>query len=141
MIQALAPILILQAAAQSEPPVPGWNCEDPEVQQEMNWCSAQYLKLVDAELNAQWEITAAKMKERDASFEESTPPSVDARPGWFASLLEAQRAWLKFRDAHCRVDGYSARGGSLEPFLVSSCKSFMTEVRTAQLRELSDSPD
>ena len=80
------------------------------------------------------------MKERDNAWADY-PGGSDTRPGWFASLLEAQRAWIAFRDAHCRVDGYMARGGSLEPLLVSTCKTALTKARTAQLQELADSPD
>ncbi|MEM9310349.1 MAG: lysozyme inhibitor LprI family protein, partial [Pseudomonadota bacterium] len=71
----------------------------------------------------------------------SYKPDHDTRPGWFASLLEAQRAWITYRDAHCRVDGYTARGGSLEPLLVSTCKTALTKARTNQLKELAQSPN
>lgn len=136
MIYALAPLLMLQPVVQAEPPVPDWNCDDPQFQQEMNWCAAQRFAKADAALNAQWTITAEEMKNRDASWETGSSPEWDERPGYFQSLLEAQRAWITFRDAHCRVDGYTARGGSLEPLLVSSCKTALTEARTEQLRLL-----
>ncbi len=113
---------------------------DQGIQQEMNICAAVEYHKADAELNAQWKVTSQKMKDRDASFEEYGGPERDDRPGWFASLLEAQRAWIAFRDAHCRVDGYTARGGSLEPLLVSTCKTELTEARTQQLRQLAESP-
>ncbi|WP_298465869.1 lysozyme inhibitor LprI family protein [uncultured Erythrobacter sp.] len=110
---------------------------DRGIQQEMNICAAVEFRKADAELNAQWNVTSQKMKE----FDESWTAEWDDRPGWFASLLEAQRAWIAFRDAHCRVDGYTARGGSLEPLLVSTCKTALTEARTEQLRELAESPN
>jgi len=79
------------------------------------------------------------MKARDKAWQDNaTRP--DNRPGFFASLLEAQRAWLTFRDAHCRLEGYYARGGSLEPLLVSTCKTALTEARIGELRALAD-PD
>jgi len=140
MIHALAPVLMLQAAPVA-PTNPEWNCDDPQFQQEMSWCSAQDYAKADAALNAQWMATADKMKADDATFEEYGGPEHDDRPGWFASLLEAQRAWISFRDAHCRVDGYTARGGSLEPLLVSSCKTALTEARTQQLRALAEAPN
>ena len=86
----------------------------------------------DAELNAQWPETAAAMKSRDENFDSI----YDDRPGYFETLLEAQRAWLKYRDAHCRSNGYFARGGSLEPLLVASCKTTLTRIRTVELEEL-----
>ncbi|MEQ5786897.1 DUF1311 domain-containing protein [Erythrobacter sp. NFXS35] len=131
MIASLILPLLLQSA---EPPVPSWNCEDPQVQQEMNWCAARDFEVADERLNAQWKETAAAMKARDESFVEYAGD--DTREGYFESLLEAQRAWLRYRDAHCRLEGYYARGGSLEPLLVSTCKARLTRMRTDELREL-----
>ena len=48
--------------------------------------------------------------------------------------LCAQRAWLIFRDAHCTVEGYEARGGSMEPMVYNGCRARITRERTAQLR-------
>ncbi len=136
MIAALFLPLLLQSA---EPPVPGWNCDDPQVQQEMNWCAQRDYAAADAELNTQWEITAAAMKAQDTSFA-TYGSEHDTRDGYFESLLSAQRAWLRYRDAHCRVEGYYARGGSLEPLLVATCKARLTRMRTDELRELVETP-
>lgn len=130
---------IIPALLQSAPPPdPAWNCADPMVQQEMNWCAGQDYAAADAELNAQWTRTAAVMKSRDAEWAEYG--SGDKRPGFYPSLLEAQRGWLRYRDAQCRVDGYTARGGSLEPFLAATCKARLTRLRTAELQELVEVP-
>jgi uncharacterized protein YecT (DUF1311 family) len=131
MIASLILPLLAQAAA---PPVPGWNCKDPQVQAEMNWCAGQEYGAADAALNAQWKLTAEVMKQCDKEW--ASLGSSDKRPGVFASLLEAQRAWLPYRDAQCRVDGYAARMGSLEALLVASCKTRLTELRTAELKAL-----
>lgn len=130
-------ILILLAAT-DVPELPDCDQEamDAGVQQAMNICAAREFAAADADLNAQWELTRAEMKRRDASWDEELAPDWDDRPGYFATLLEAQRAWIVYRNAHCRSDGYSARGGSLEPLLVSTCKTALTKERTAQLREL-----
>jgi len=112
---------------------PQWNCEDPGPQQEMNYCAHQdYLK-ADAELNLQWKKTAAEMKRRDAEWGSS---KYDTRPGYFATMLDAQRAWLEYRDTHCVTEGYLFRGGTMEPFMVSTCKAALTRERTEQLKEL-----
>lgn len=124
-------MLALSAAATvQEPPNPDWNCGDPMAQQEMNWCAKQDYLAADATLNEQWKLTAAAMKQRDA---ESKPYDRDNRPGYFATLLEAQRAWIAYRDAHCRSEGYYARGGTLEPLLVATCKTKLTKDRTQAL--------
>ncbi|QIQ86289.1 lysozyme inhibitor LprI family protein [Erythrobacter sp.] len=136
MLTFLAPLFLAQAA----PPNADWNCDEPTRQQEMNWCAGLEYEQADRALNRQWKQTAAAMKARDAEWEDDNFRK-DERPGFFASLLEAQRAWLRLRDAHCRLEGYDARGGSMEPLLVATCKTALTEARTEQLRALArDNP-
>ncbi|WP_233998488.1 lysozyme inhibitor LprI family protein [Erythrobacter sp. YT30] len=134
----IAELILLLMAPSAETYNPECNQEaaDRGIQQEMNICAHRDYLLADEKLNAQWKLTSATMKERDESWNSDW----DERPGYFASLLEAQRAWIAFRDAHCRVDGYTARGGSLEPLLVSTCKTALTEARTEQLKNLADGP-
>ncbi len=131
MIEAL--LLLLQADY-----VPACDQEkaDQGIQQEMNICALNDFIAADKKLNEQWAMTSAVMKSRDEGWQ----PDWDERPGYFESLLASQRAWLKYRDAHCRVEGYAARGGSMEPLLVSTCKTSLTEARTQELRSLADSP-
>jgi uncharacterized protein YecT (DUF1311 family) len=133
MILAILPILLLHPGNHSEGEAQ-WNCDNPQVQQEMNYCAAKEFHAADEALNAQWEITSAEMKACDARW---TGPE-DGRPGYFASLLEAQRAWIAFRDAHCRSEAYAFRGGSMEPLINATCRTALTELRIEQLRELVD---
>ena len=125
-------IVTLFLAAGAPVDMPDWNCDNPVAQQEMNWCAAQEFNKVDAALNQQWKLTATAMKAQDAEWDFSQ----DRRPGHFDTLLAAQRAWLTYRDNHCASEGYWARGGSMEPLLVSTCKTTLTERRTEQLRSL-----
>ena len=118
----VAALMLMQGAAP--------DCEDPYTQTEMNRCAALEYEASDAALNAQWKVTAAEMKRRD------THAVDDGRPGYFDALLAAQRAWIAYRDAHCTTVGYYARGGSLQPLLVSTCKTDLTEERTRALRDL-----
>jgi uncharacterized protein YecT (DUF1311 family) len=146
MIASLLLPLLAQSAA---PPVPEWNCDEPLVQQEMNWCAGQDYAVADAELNAQWTITAALMKERDVGMEADFGPINPVTPredtaarmvytGHFQTLLEAQRAWLSYRDAQCRLEGYAFLGGSAQPMIVSGCLAMLTRQRTQELRDLSE---
>ncbi len=127
---------ILAMAAQADPPNPAWNCDDPVQQQAMNWCAHQAYQAADARLNEQWDSTAAAMKAMD----QETDGLFENGPGYFEALLRAQRAWIAFRDANCTSAGYYARGGTLEPLLVSICKTDMTERRTEELRNLMERP-
>jgi uncharacterized protein YecT (DUF1311 family) len=109
-------------------------CDDAMGQMEMNICSYRDYQQADRELNAQWKITAAVQKKFD-----SDPDIVkDGRPGYFDTLLAAQRAWISYRDAHCRSEGYSMRGGSGEPLVTNGCRATLTRARTAQLKDLAE---
>lgn len=125
MTTILPLLLLLQA--------PAIDCDNAITQMDMNHCADEDFKKADAQLNAQWKLTSALMKQRDADYDEQFG---DGRAGYHATLLAAQRAWLKYRDMHCQSEGYAARGGSLEPLLVSSCKAHLTRIRTAQLADL-----
>jgi uncharacterized protein YecT (DUF1311 family) len=108
------------------------NCKDPQTQADMNICAGRDYEAADAAMARQWNIVVARMKLMDADLDRIH----DKRPGYFAALLAGQRAWLKFRDSHCVVEGYYARGGSMEPLLINSCLEEVTKQRTQQLRAL-----
>lgn len=131
MIGAAILMLAFTAAAADEPQI---NCDNAMSQMEMNICSYRDYEQADRELNAQWKITAAVQKKFD-----SDPDVVkDGRPGYYDTLLAAQRAWLGYRDNHCRSEGYSMRGGSGEPLVTNGCRAMLTRARTAQLKDLAE---
>ena len=117
----------LAAAVEEEP-----NCKEPRWQPEMTTCAYIEYEKADAAMNAEWKPLLAIMKDRDKDFERAG----DDRPGFVAALLEGQRAWIKFRDAHCVSEGYFARGGSMEPMVIGGCLEAVTKARTKQLHEL-----
>ena len=121
------PVLLMAAEPADSPP----DCEDPQYQQLMNICAAKEFEEADKALNEQWKKTAAVMKQWDADGAID-----DGRPGYFATLLDGQRAWLAYRDKHCLSEGYLFRGGSMEPFMLSTCKTRLTKLRIDELREL-----
>lgn len=130
-----AAMLILAAGA-SDAYYPPCNEElrDQGIQGEMTNCAHRDYDAADRAMNIQWVKTAAKMKRSDAGMQSYD----DGQPGFFETLLAAQRAWLTYRDAHCQSAGYYARGGSMEPMLVSLCKANLTNERTEQLRVLAE---
>jgi uncharacterized protein YecT (DUF1311 family) len=123
LVTALAPQVAIPAREAAD-------CAEPLTQAAMNICAVQDYARADAELNRVWRELRIVAKCADEHTR------ADGRPGHWASLLEAQRAWLGYRDAHCRLVGYDARGGSLEPMLVSGCKTELTRARTQRMREL-----
>ena len=118
--------LLLMAAA------PALNCKDPQAQLEMNMCAQRDFERADTELNAQWRATAVGMRESDRGIDRK----YDREPGYFETLLAAQRAWITYRRQHCLGESFEARGGSLSPLLFSTCMSELTRERTKQLKAL-----
>jgi uncharacterized protein YecT (DUF1311 family) len=121
--------LALLAAVQ---PPSAQTCRDPQTQADMNGCAWLDFERADAALNAAYReaVTRARAADREAA----AYVTGDDRPGEEATLREAQRAWVAFRDAHCRLEGYEARGGSMESMLYDGCRATLTNERTAQLR-------
>lgn len=113
---------------------PALDCAHPERmdQATLTFCAGSDFERADAALNAEWKRTAAKAKQRDAQVDRT----YDRQPGWFDTLLAGQRAWLAFREAQCTLQGFDARGGSMQPMLENGCKAQMTEQRTRQLHSL-----
>jgi uncharacterized protein YecT (DUF1311 family) len=78
----------------------------------------------------QYNLIAARMRQMDKDGEPT---------GYFNALLESQRAWLKYRDAQCRFEGYLVRGGTAEPLMVNGCQEQLTKKRTQDLKSLLES--
>lgn len=128
---SLAAGFALQATAQ-EQAAPEPDCKAPVTQSDMNECAARDSQAADKDLNAQYKQTREAVRNLDRDLD-------DALKGAEKALVEAQRAWVTFRDADCRLQGFQARGGTMEPLLVSSCLADKSRERTKQLKELADS--
>lgn len=130
---ALAPLaaltlclLSVPVSAEEEPII---KCEDAVTQSEMTLCAVQEHEAADKALNAQWPKTKKAVADWDAALDEDQRGGVDA-------LMKAQRAWIQYRDAHCDVEGFSVRGGTLEPAIVELCLAEVTRKRTVELEDL-----
>jgi uncharacterized protein YecT (DUF1311 family) len=97
----------------------------------INMCEQRQFEATDRALNTQWKKSLAAMKRRDAAIQDprSTPPT------YTQALIEAQRAWLQFRDTNCRVWGYRVRGGTAQPGREMACEISLTIERTRELRD------
>jgi uncharacterized protein YecT (DUF1311 family) len=104
------------------------DCTNAVTQYDMNYCAEKDFEAADDELNAVWKDARKAAKEID-----------DAQPdelkGADKALLAAQRGWIAYRDGRCELAGFEARGGSMEPQLVSGCKAELTRTRTRELRD------
>ncbi len=105
------------------------DCTAPQSQLEMTMCAGQDYSKADAELNVAYAKARAVMKSYDADL----PPG---QRGAAKALLEAQRAWIPFRDAACKAEGYPFEGGTIQPMIVAECLARLTRRRTEDLRAL-----
>jgi uncharacterized protein YecT (DUF1311 family) len=116
---------------------PQWNCANPQAQQEMNYCAGEDFRRADAELNSVYRTAIASAQAADREYARVADggggPN-DGGPGEEATLREAQRAWVAFRDANCRLESFEARGGSMQPMIDGNCRATLTRTRTAELR-------
>jgi uncharacterized protein YecT (DUF1311 family) len=107
-------------------------CDEARNQNEINACAAGELEAADAALNEQWRENLAQMRRLDGDGQWP-----DGQPGFADTLRSAQRAWLTYRDEHCRAASYVARGGSMQTSAEHLCKARVTQQRTFELYQLS----
>ncbi len=96
-------------------------CEAEDTQLNLNLCSRQKYKKADAKLNATWKELLKDMSD-------------EAK----AEIRVVQKAWLKFRDAHCNYEASFYEGGSIQPLIFNNCMRDLTEQRTKQLQDQID---
>lgn len=53
-------------------------------------------------------------------------------------LLDAQRAWIKYKEAHCTSVANAYDGGSMQPMVYNGCIAEITKARTKELQEMLD---
>jgi len=87
-------------------------------------CAAQETQAADVDLNAAYKHALAQL---DGS---------DRLKAARASLIESERAWIKFRDADCDVQANIFEGGSMDGAMVEACKKSLIEQRTKELKSI-----
>lgn len=92
------------------------NCNNPQTQAEMNYCSALDYQTADQRLN---QVYQQLRPELPAASRED--------------LVNAQRAWIKLRDADCELARSQFEGGSIAPLIHNTCLSGATNKRTREL--------
>lgn len=122
---ALAMTLALADSAVAQDEV---DCQNPITQADMNYCEAQAYAAADAELEEVWADARAAARDTDADLPANLKGAEEA-------LVAAQRGWMGYRDGQCQLAGFEARGGSMEPMLISGCLRELTEKRTQELKD------
>ncbi len=100
------------------------DCANDQSQFAINHCTSLDLQASDNELNLVWSRVQGGF----------TGSDYDQRRK--AALLEAQRAWLAYRDSDCADSvGLEWEGGTGRPMAVNMCLTELTKHRTKQLRD------
>jgi len=111
-------IALLFAAVTSASPTPAQM--DPESHADSDYAAA------DAVMTVQYRAAMARMRTRDAPQQQTS---------FSNALLQAQRAWLPFRDSECLAEAFAYRGPAPGP-VDTQCKTRLTIERTRQLRAI-----
>ncbi len=106
------------------------DCENAQTQMDMNICADKDYQQADKALNAVYKKAVAAAREMDDNVKDMG----EAYVGAVDALKRAQRAWIGYRDGQCEFAGFEARGGSMEPMLVSGCLADLTRKRTDELK-------
>ncbi|HLW52084.1 MAG TPA: lysozyme inhibitor LprI family protein [Candidatus Angelobacter sp.] len=122
--------LLLIAAAQEQKPQPSGQGTEPEkpglcekavTQLELNQCTAEQYKVVDARLNTLYQqINADLGRGKDTLA--------------VGKLKAAQQAWINYRDLHCDAARHQFEGGSMAPMIFSDCLTGVTLNRIQELK-------
>ncbi len=83
----------------------------------------------DTDLNANYQKARGAMREMDKMLEGDLA-------GAEITLRDAQRLWIKYRDAACDAEGFTVRGGTMEGLVVTICLERLTRQRSDELRRL-----
>ena len=98
-------------------------CEKTAATQlEMNNCAHQEYVKADAEMNRVYKQLISVLAADQAKDQ--------------TKLREAQRAWVKYRDANCESESSLNEGGTIYPMVYDMCLASMTEERTKRLKDM-----
>lgn len=105
-------------------PVPAvaQDCDEAETTLEMGVCLQDALAAADAELNLTYRLAMEALEDFDD-------------PGIAASLKQAQRAWITYRDLACASERALYAGGSMAGIARTGCLLRLTTERVTGLSE------
>lgn len=94
-------------------------CDKAATQLELNQCTAEQFKVIDARLNSLY-----SQINRDIARD---TVGVD-------KLKTAQQAWIKYRDLHCEAARHQAARASMAPMIWADCMTGVTLNRIEELK-------
>jgi uncharacterized protein YecT (DUF1311 family) len=124
---------ILPSHAQDRP-VPPADCNKANTQMEMTLCAQTRAASADKKLNNTYQILQRRLA---IDLRQGNTAQIDLAKQRYQKLINAQNAWIKFRDATCEYERSNFEGGSIAPMIYHDCVAKVTDRRTADLQEYS----
>lgn len=110
------------------------SCDDAGNTVQMNACMADQAKAAEIKLNQTYQRVLATLSSADSDQQQSYPASTKA------ALIEAERAWVKYRDADCKAVYNHWKGGTIRTSMELGCRQERAEQRTRQLEAFLEKP-
>lgn len=108
----------------------------------MDDCAAFEYKQADAHLNKVYRKAVQYMADDLVRAQkENDQRQIKYEETAIASLKEAERTWLSYRDIQCKAAAQQYEGGSMAPMIYSQCLTNLTKHRTADLRSIYEDGD
>ncbi|NJK34486.1 MAG: DUF1311 domain-containing protein [Oscillatoriales cyanobacterium SM2_2_1] len=121
VIGVIAPFVFLVAPVWAQ----SIDCRNPQTQRDLNRCSEADYRAADRQLNE----TYQQLRRRIREFAGNRPAVREQEN----RLVDAQLAWITFRDRHCAFVRSRVEGGSILPLAVNRCLERLTKERTQEL--------
>jgi uncharacterized protein YecT (DUF1311 family) len=113
-------------------------CNRGGSEHELRICAQEDYVAADRRLNSQWRKTIAAVKRDGMKIPEIRKMWGLGRPA--ESLIQAQRAWLTFREQSCQTEERISVG-SVHTRKYFECMERMTKTRIRELYDLSRNPE
>ena len=138
----LLPFLLHLVVAQQAIPMQNPCEEKPTSQRQMDDCAAFKYKQADAHLNKVYRKALQYMTDDlSRAQKQGDQKQVKYEETAIASLKEAERTWISYRDVQCKASAQQYEGGSMAPMIYSQCLTTLTEHRAADLKSIYEDGD
>jgi uncharacterized protein YecT (DUF1311 family) len=115
-------------------PVPPADCSKATTQMELNLCARTRAESADKKLNNTYQILQRRLA---IELRQGNTAQINLAKTRYQKLINAQNAWIKFRDTSCEYERSNFEGGSIAPMIYHECVAKVTDRRTADLQEYS----
>ncbi|MBD1870866.1 DUF1311 domain-containing protein [Cyanobacteria bacterium FACHB-471] len=96
---------------------PSADCANAQTQAEINQCAQASYETADKELNRVYQELKSSLNNQEQE-----------------ELIDAELAWIEYRDQTCEAESSQYEGGSIQPTIYYGCLERVTTERTAELQ-------